>query len=100
MSSGALRHEVAVDAQGILRLLQWVEYRPGEDRAHRVRPELEGRHDAEVAAAAAQCPEQVRVLLGAGGEEATVGGHDVGRDQVVAGRDRICERGSRCRRRA
>jgi hypothetical protein len=47
--------------------------------------ELEGGHHAEVAAAAAQRPEQVRVLRLAGGQEAAVGGDHVGRQQVVAG---------------
>src|SRR5690606_29734079 len=39
--------------------------------------------DADVAAAAAQRPEQVGVRVGAGFDQATVGGDDVGFDQVV-----------------
>ena len=49
-------------------------------------PVLEGRDDPEVAAAAAQAPEQVGVLALARGHEAAVGGDDVRRDQVVAGK--------------
>ena len=46
--------------------------------------ELELRHDAEVAAAAAQPPQQLRVLGLAGVDEPPVRGDDVGGDQVVA----------------
>src|SRR6476661_4526193 len=49
-------------------------------------PVLEGCDDPEVAAAAAQAPEQVGVLALARGQEAAVGGDDVRRDQVVAGK--------------
>jgi hypothetical protein len=35
-----------------------------DDRAHLVEPEPDVRHDAEVAAAAADCPEQIGVRLG------------------------------------
>ena len=48
-----------------------------------MRAELERRHDAEVAAAAAQRPEQVGVLLGARVHLRAVGEHDVGADQAV-----------------
>jgi hypothetical protein len=48
-----------------------------------VQAQLEGGDDAEVAAAAAQRPEQVRVLVGAGADLAPVGEDDVGGDEVV-----------------
>src|SRR5204862_7817673 len=41
--------------------------------------------DAEVAAAAAQAPEQLRVLAGARAHHVPLGGDDVGRTQVVRG---------------
>ena len=47
--------------------------------------EQEAGDHAEVAAAAAQRPEQVRILLRAGGDEAAVGEHHVGLEQVVDG---------------
>ena len=47
-------------------------------------PVLERGDDAEIAAAAAQAPEQFRVLLGARRHQFAVGGDDVGRDEVVA----------------
>ena len=63
-----------------------VEDRPGVDqRADRMELELELRHDAEVAASAAQPPEQVGVLGLARVDEPAVGGDDVGADEVVAG---------------
>lgn len=59
---------------------------PGEhDRAERVQLELELRHDAEVAAAAADTPEQVGVLPLAGLHHAAVGQDHLGGDEVVAG---------------
>jgi hypothetical protein len=51
----------------------------------RVKSELERGDDPEVAAAAAQAPEQVRVLVLAGGDQIAVGGHDVAGQQVVDG---------------
>jgi hypothetical protein len=55
------------------------------DRGHRVGLVLEGRRDAEVAAAAAQGPEQVLVVLGAGHHDLAVGGDDLDGQQVVDG---------------
>ena len=48
-------------------------------------PVDERGHDAEVAAAAADRPEEVRVLVGARPQQLAVGGDDVGGEQVVAG---------------
>ena len=55
------------------------------DRGDRVGPVLEGGGHAEVAAAAAQGPEQVRVVFGAGHDDLAVGGDDLDRQQVVDG---------------
>ena len=46
---------------------------------------LELRHDAEVAATAADAPEEVGVLILARGDHAAVGEHHLGREQVVDG---------------
>ena len=54
------------------------------DRPDRVEPEGEAGDDAEVAAAAAQPPEQVGVLGVGRVTTAPVGGDDLGFDQVVA----------------
>ena len=53
------------------------------DVLHRVQLVLERSDDAEVAAATAQCPEQIFVLLVARDEELPIGRHDVHRDDVV-----------------
>ena len=52
-------------------------------RAGLVQLELELRHDREVAAAAAQCPEQVGVLLLGRHQHVAGGRHDAGGEQVV-----------------
>ena len=58
--------ELAVEAHHLGRLLDRPEGRSGHQRgADRMRAELERGDDAEVPAAAAQRPEQVRVLVGA-----------------------------------
>ena len=44
------------------------------------------RHNAEIAAAAAQAPEQVRVLGVARGQQLAIGGDHIGGEQVVAGK--------------
>ena len=48
-----------------------------------MQPEEEGGDDPEVATAAPQRPEEIRVLLLAGGDEAAVGEDDVGLEQIV-----------------
>ena len=53
------------------------------DRVHRMEPELEARHDAEVAAAAADRPEEVRVALVVDLQDPAVGEDDLGGEQVV-----------------
>ena len=67
------------------RRLTGVEDRPCIDhRPEGMQVELELRDDAEVAAAAAQPPEQLRVLGLAGVDEAPIRGDEVSRNQVVA----------------
>ena len=46
-------------------------------------PVLEAGHDAEVAAAAADRPEQVRLVLGVDASELSIGRHDLGGEDVV-----------------
>ena len=63
-SSGASRHEVAVEAHQVAGHRGRVEQHAAEhDRADLVQAEVEGGDHAEVAAAAAQAPEQVGVLV-------------------------------------
>ena len=56
---------------------------PASTVADRMRLELEGRDDAEVAAAAAYRPEEIVVLASAGADEAAVGKHDFCGEQIV-----------------
>ena len=78
---GRVEHEVAVErARGRRAIARRVhEHAAEHDRADRVQPEVERGDDAEVAAAAAQPPEQVGVLVGRRGHHAAVGRDDLGR---------------------
>ena len=85
------RQEVAVDRQHLGAQLDRPERRPCDHRVDLVQPELERGDDAEVAAAAADRPEEVGMLVGAGAHLLAVGEHHVGGEQVVdreAGRTR------------
>ncbi len=82
---GRLVDEGAVALQDRRGIVEVVEQRAAHDVTDLVEPELEAGDDAEVAAAAAQRPEQVGVLGLAGGDGPPVGEDDVGREQVVAG---------------
>ncbi len=55
----------------------------GRDDVHRVQPVLEPGRDAEVAAAATERPEQVRIVVGAHRLEPSIGGHQVHRHEAV-----------------
>ena len=86
MSAREVRDEVAAEAQHLAPRSTTPEEEPEvDDRPDLVQPELERGHDAEVAAAAAECPEQVGVLVGRGAQDPPVGGHDLGREEVVDG---------------
>ena len=83
---GAAGRKSPVPAQDLRELLDRPHRRAGDDgRSDRVRAELELRDDAEVPAAAAQRPEQLRVLVGARVHLRAVGQHDVGADEAVDG---------------
>ena len=59
--------------------------RSGVQRPHRVGAEQEAGDDAEITTAAAQTPEQIRILVFGRGDEAAVGQHHVGLQQIVRG---------------
>ena len=80
-----LRDEFAVPLHHFGRFAELVDHRPGVIGVHRVHLEQERGDDAEVAAAAANGPEQVGVLLGIGGHEPAVGQHHVHFEDVVDG---------------
>ena len=64
-------------------MVELEEHRSAVDVLDRAEPELEGRDDAEVAAAAADRPVEVGVVLLAGDVEGPVAGDHVGAEQVV-----------------
>jgi hypothetical protein len=81
---GCLGHEVAREAQDVAGAVQGMQHDPGEDvRPERVKLELELRHHAEVAAAAAQGPEQVGILVVARTHEFAFGGDELDRADAV-----------------
>ena len=70
--------EVAGIAQGGRRVLEVVEERAAEDEgADLVQPVFERDDDTEVARAAPQAPEEVRVLALGGGDEPTFGRDEI-----------------------
>ncbi len=76
----------AVLMQGILCLIERQHDEAAIDqRPDRMQRELEARDDAEIAAAAANRPEQIFVRVGACVEQFAVGGDHVGRNQIVDG---------------
>ena len=75
---------VAIEAKNVGRFLHRPEDRSGQDtRTDRVEPELELGDDAEVAAAPAQRPEELRVLVRARLDPLAVRQDDLGGEQVV-----------------
>ncbi len=58
---------------------------PAREGVQVVQPELEARRDAEVAAAAADSPEEVRMSVGIDAQDPTVGDHHLCRQQRIDG---------------
>ena len=83
---GGVGDEVPQQAEDLGRVVHRPRHHTGEHGgAERMEPELEGRDDAEVAAAAPEAPEQVGVLLLAGDEKFAVGRDDVaGHEESMA----------------
>lgn len=84
-SSGASAMSSRNARRTVPAVLQLVEDGTAVDVLDRTEPEFERCHRAEVAAAAADGPEQVVVFVLARDEQPAVRGHHIGRDQVVAG---------------
>src|SRR5262245_65305837 len=78
-------NEFAVALQYRRGNVELVEQRPAHDVADLVELKLEAGDDAEVAATAAQGPEQIFVLVIARGDLPAIGENDIGRQQVVDG---------------
>ena len=76
--------ELAIEPQYLRRVFERVEDRPGEhDRPDRMQAVLERRDDAEVTATAAHSPEQIGVLVLAGGDQLAIRRDEVDGEQVV-----------------
>jgi hypothetical protein len=58
---------------------------PADDSLKGVQPEVQPRRNTEVAATAAEPPEQLGVLVNGGAHQTSVGRHELGADEVVAG---------------
>ena len=77
---GKLRAELSVEAQHVTRFCHGMQYESAENRwADLVQLEFERCRHTEVAAAAAQAPEQVRVISVAGDDEFPIGADEVRR---------------------
>ena len=79
------RQELAITLHDGARMLLVPGDRSGKHRANLMELEYKRGDDAEIATPAAQRPEQVGVVVLAGDDEAAVGQHDVGLDQIVDG---------------
>jgi hypothetical protein len=80
------RDDLAGQAEHVGSLLEFPEQQAGlHDRPHLVQAELELGDHAEVAAAAADRPEQVGILVRRGPLDPPVGGDQLGRGEVVDG---------------
>ena len=95
-----LRQELPVPFHYPGGVFQLPEDRAPIDHADGVGLVEEASHDAEIAAAAAQSPEEVLVLRRTGGHQPPVGQYDIRLEQVVNRQTDTCARDSRGRRRA
>src|SRR5438132_14268711 len=76
---------VAVPVKDVVGVFELVEHRAAVYVLDGVQPEFKRRHDAIVAATAADRPEEVLVFSRAGDEKFPVGRHHVRRNKVVEG---------------
>src|SRR5680860_889900 len=81
---GGLSDVVAVEAQYFVGPVDGIGDRAAVDLRHRVQLVLERGDDAEVAAASAQSPEEVTVVVLACSEHFSVSSDDLGGHEVVA----------------
>ena len=100
-SSGASTITSRKSAQQLAGAIGGMQHEPAEHlRADRVQRELDRGDDAEVAAAAAQRPEQVGVLVGGGADELAARGHELDGEHVVGREAVLALEPARARRRA
>ena len=82
---GHARQPLVPRVQDLARALEREEQDAGVDLVDRVQLELDRRHDAEVAAAAAERPEELGLVLGVDAAQLAVGGHELDRGDAVRG---------------
>ena len=81
---GRLRHERAIVAQKLGRIREGMDQQTRENlRPKCMQPEFEARDDPEIAAAATERPEQVRILRLAGATDLAIGRDDICANQIV-----------------
>ena len=100
IASGAVRHHSTYALEDLGRPLPRPEHRAGVDLGRGVEDELHRGHDAEAAAAAAQRPEQLGLVVAVGAHDAAVGGDELDREHAVGGEAVAARRASSGRRRA
>jgi len=83
-SPGAVLGDLPKKLQDRFSSLHRVSHYSRKNRANRMKLILEGGHNAEVAAAAPQAPEQIRVLGGTGRKKLTVGFDKIDGEKIVA----------------
>src|SRR5579864_8215433 len=81
---GSSSGDLAKKLENRFRFLNRVSHYASQHRTNRMELILEGGDDTEVAAAAAQAPEQIRILDGAGRKEPAVGRDNIDREKIVA----------------
>jgi hypothetical protein len=81
---GQTRDPLAPRVKDVSRVLPGPNEHSGVELWHGVELDRERRHHPEVPAAAAQRPEEVRLVLLVGAHELSIGGDDFGPDHAVA----------------
>src|SRR5512132_3280712 len=74
---------VRVPLKHLAAALEWEPHQSADDRTERMQSELETRHDAEVPAAAAQSPDELRFFGATGSDDIPRRGHHFGSGEVV-----------------
>ena len=91
-------HEVAIVADHRAGLIAGMDDQAAQHGRHRVRPVQEGGDDPEIAAAAAQRPEQIGIVLRARGDDGAIRRDDLEGQDIVAGQPVLARPASRRRR--
>src|SRR5215212_2545583 len=83
---GAVARELVVETKKVASLGRWIPQPASQHGTDGMKLVLERGDHAEVSTATPNPPEEILVLLVAGRYQPSIGGHHVGRDEVVAGK--------------